>query len=65
MRRLFFVVFVTLLLIAALVPAQHTAAVLSEGERLTMLGKQLLPNHSGVSLLIQVNQPTVAEESDE
>lgn len=65
MRRLFFVVSVTLLLITALVPAQGSAAAVGEGERLTMFGKHLLPNHSGVGLLIQVNQPTVAEESDE
>lgn len=65
MRRLFFVVLVTLLLITALVPAQHSAAAISEGERLAMFGKHLLPNHSGVSLLIQVNQPTVAEESEQ
>ncbi len=64
MRRLCFFILAVLFVVAALTPQQRGVAAVIEVERLTMFSEPLFSRHP-VNLLIQVNQPTVAEEEDQ
>lgn len=65
MRRLCFVLLAVLFVVAALTFPQRGAAAAIKVEQLSMFNRPLFPKHPAVNLLIQADQPTVAEEEDQ